>query len=133
MMCQIEKDKENKKVYITNIMLQLGMPAHLNGYHYLREGIYLSMDDMELVGSVTKLLYPKIAKAYHTSSEKVERAIRSAIEISWERGKEELFEEIFGYSRVHGKVRPTNSEFILAVTDRICIDLDCEKQKSIKN
>lgn len=123
MMCQIKKESEERKIYITGMMLRLGMPAHLNGYHYLREGICMSLEDMELVGSVTKLLYPEIAKRYHTSSEKVERAIRSAIEVSWKRGDEKLFEEIFGYSRVHGKIRPTNSEFILGVSDRICMDL----------
>ena len=70
------------------MMLELGMPAHLRGYHYLREAICLTMDDMELVGSVTKLLYPEIAKRYRTESEKVERAIRSLIEVAWKRGNE---------------------------------------------
>ena len=103
------------KCSVTKIMLELGMPAHLRGYHYLREAILLTLDNMELVGSVTKLLYPEIAKSFQTTNIKVERAIRSVIEIGWERGNEELYEEIFGYSRVHGKTRPTNSELILGI------------------
>lgn len=103
------------KYSVTKIMLELGMPAHLRGYHYLREAILLTLDNMELVGSVTKLLYPEIAKTFQTTNIKVERAIRSVIEIGWERGNEELYEEIFGYSRVHGKTRPTNSELILGI------------------
>lgn len=118
-MCQREAEANEKRYYVTRVMLELGMPAHLRGYHYLREAICLSMENMELVGSITKLLYPEIAKTYHTTNEKVERAIRSVIEIGWERGNEELFEEIFGYSRIHGKIRPTNSEFILGVADNV--------------
>ena len=109
--------KEDKMYYITKLMLELGMPVHLSGYHYLREAIRLSMEDMELVGSVTKLLYPEIAKVFHTESEKVERAIRSVIEVGWERGNVDFYEVIFGYSRKHGNGRPTNSEFIVALAD----------------
>lgn len=123
-MCQEQERNKEKKYCVTELMLQLGMSAHLRGYHYLREGICLSMEDMELVGSVTKLLYPEIAKRYHTTNEKVERAIRSAVEIGWERGNVELFEEIFGYSRDSGKGRPTNSEFILAVSDKAIRELN---------
>lgn len=115
----MEKKCDDITIYITAMMLEMGMPAHLRGYHYLREAIFLSWENMELVGSVTKLLYPEIAKKFQSTNVKVERAIRSIIEIGWERGNEELFEEIFGYSRIHGNTRPTNSEFILAVADRI--------------
>ena len=108
---------KDKMYYITKIMLELGMPVHLSGYHYLREAIRISMEDMELVGSVTKLLYPEIAKVFHTESEKVERAIRSVIEVGWERGNVDFYELIFGYSRKHGNSRPTNSEFIVALAD----------------
>ena len=118
-MKQVERNGEDIKCYVTRIMLEMGMPAHLRGYHYLREAVCLTIDNMELVGSITKLLYPEIAKSFNTSTVKVERAIRSVIEVGWERGNEELFDEIFGYSRIHGKTRPTNSEFILAVADRI--------------
>ena len=109
--------REEQMYYITKMMLELGMPVHLSGYHYLREAIRLSMDDMELVGSVTKLLYPEIAKVFHTESEKVERAIRSVIEVGWERGNINLYEVIFGYSRKNKNRRPTNSEFIVALAD----------------
>ena len=118
-MVPIEESKNEIRCRVTKIMLEMGMPAHLRGYHYLREAICLSVENMELVGSVTKLLYPEIAKMYESTNEKVERAIRSVIEVGWQRGNQELFEEIFGYSRVHGKVRPTNSEFILGVADKI--------------
>ena len=116
-MSQVEIQEMNVKYDVTKIMLELGMPAHLRGYHYLREAICLSVENMELVGSITKLLYPEISKMYHTTNEKVERAIRSVIEIGWERGNINFFEEIFGYSREHGKTRPTNSEFSLGVAD----------------
>ena len=116
-MYRVEKELKDKKCCVTRVMLELGMPAHLRGYHYLREGICMSMENMELVGSITKLLYPEIAKRYRTTDVKVERAIRSVIEIGWERGNEDVFEDIFGYSRIHGKQRPTNSEFILGVAD----------------
>lgn len=118
-MCQWEEDVNEKRYYVTKVMLELGMPAHLRGYHYLREAICLSVENMELVGSITKLLYPEIAKTYHTTNVKVERAIRSVIEIGWERGNESLFEEIFGYSRMQGKARPTNSEFVLGIADKV--------------
>ena len=114
--------KEDKMYYITKLMLELGMPAHLRGYHYLREAVCMSMEDMELVGSVTKLLYPEIARKYKTTDQKVERAIRNIIEVSWERGNESLMEELFGYSREHGKRRPTNSEFIAAMSDKMRMD-----------
>lgn len=122
-MKQMERNGSDIKCYVTKIMLELGMPAHLRGYHYLREAVCLSINDMELVGSITKLLYPEIAKSFRTTNEKVERAIRSVIEVGWERGNEELFEEIFGYSRVHGKNRPTNSEFVLGVADKVRFEI----------
>ena len=114
-MGQLEKEIQIKE--ITWVMLELGMPVNLRGYHYLREAVWLSMEDMELVGSVTKLLYPEIAKRYHTEYEKIERAIRSVIEVGWERGKESLYEEILGYSKGSGAARPSNSEFIAAMAD----------------
>lgn len=109
--------------YVTGVMLELGMPAHLRGYHYMREAVCMTMENMELVGSVTKLLYPEIAKTFKTTDQKVERAIRSIIEVSWERGNRSLMEEMFGYSAQQGKKRPTNSEFIAAMSDKIRMDL----------
>jgi len=108
--------------YITNIMLDIGVPAHLKGYHYLRDAIMLSGRDMEVVSSVTKLLYPTIAKRFKTTDQKVERAIRNAIEVSWARGNVETFERMFGYSATSGKNRPTNSEYIARIADKVRLD-----------
>lgn len=108
--------------YITKIMLDLGVPAHLKGYHFIREAILISEGDMEVVSSVTKLLYPEIARIYKTTSQKVERAIRNAIEVSWTRGNTETMEELFGYSTASGKGRPTNSEYIARIADKIRLD-----------
>lgn len=109
--------------YVTQIMLDMGIPAHLKGYHYLREAILISEQDMETVTSVTKLLYPSIAKRYHTTEQKVERAIRNAIEVSWQRGNVSIFEELFGYSSLSGRQRPTNSEYIFRLADKIRLDI----------
>lgn len=112
----------NQEQYITEIMLDLGVPAHLRGYRYLRKAIIMSMDDMELVGSVTKLLYPEIAKMFRVTDQKVERGIRNAIEVSWERGNKESFKNIFGYCADEGRVRPTNSEYIARLADKVRLD-----------
>lgn len=109
--------------YITDVMLDMGVPAHLKGYHYLRDAILLSGRDMEVVSSVTKLLYPTIAKHFKTTDQKVERAIRNAIEVSWTRGNVETFEKLFGYSFKQGKNRPTNSEYIARIADKMRLDL----------
>lgn len=109
--------------YITKIMLDIGVPAHLKGYHYLRDAIMLSGKDMEAVSSVTKLLYPTIAKHFKTTDQKVERAIRNAIEVSWTRGNSDTFEELFGYSYEQGRPRPTNSEYIARIADKIRLDV----------
>lgn len=108
--------------YITKIMLDLGVPAHLKGYHFIREAILISEADMEVVSSVTKLLYPEIARIYKTTAQKVERAIRNAIEVSWTRGNTDTMEELFGYSSAKGKGRPTNSEYIARIADKIRLD-----------
>lgn len=109
--------------YITKIIIDMGVPAHLKGYYYLRYAVFLSFRDMEKVGSVTKLLYPVIAKHFKTSEQKVERAIRNAIEVSWEKGNSTVFEELFGYSFAAGKRRPTNSEYIARVADQIRLNI----------
>lgn len=114
--CELER-------YITGVMLDVGVPAHLKGYHYLRDAILLSGRDMEVVSSVTKLLYPTIAKRFKTTEQKVERAIRNAIEVSWSRGNAETFEEMFGYSARTGRNRPTNSEYIARIADKIRLDI----------
>lgn len=116
------KDYELER-YITELMLDIGVPAHLKGYHYLRDAILLSGRDMEVVNSVTKLLYPTIAKRFKTTDQKVERAIRNAIEVSWTRGNVETFEHLFGYSIQQGKSRPTNSEYIARIADKMRLDV----------
>lgn len=108
--------------YVSKLMLELGIPAHLRGYYYLREAVLLSAKDMELVGSVTKLLYPVIARGYKTTAQRVERAIRNAIEVSWERGNPAAFEELFGFSRETSSPRPTNSEYIARIADKVRMD-----------
>lgn len=114
-----DADLLKQKVYVTKTMLELGVPAHLKGYHYLRTAILMSLQDMDIVSSVTKLLYPDVAKQYHTTGQKVERAIRNAIEVSWQRGNMEAMEEMFGFSANSGKGRPTNSEYIARVADDV--------------
>lgn len=109
--------------YISKTMIGLGVPAHLKGYRYLRSAIMIATMDMHAVGSVTKLLYPEIAKLYDTTNSKVERAIRNAIEISWERGNTNLFEELYGYSNHDGHERPTNSEYIANIADQVQLRL----------
>lgn len=115
------QDYELEK-YITRIMLDVGVPAHLRGYHYLRDAILLSGRDMEVVSSVTKLLYPTIARRFHTTDQKVERAIRNAIEVSWNRGNADTFHQLFGYSALTGQHRPTNSEYIARIADKVRLD-----------
>lgn len=114
--CELER-------YITDIMLDIGVPAHLRGYHYLRDAILLSGKDMEVVSSVTKLLYPTIARRFRTTEQKVERAIRNAIEVSWTRGNVDTFEKMFGYSVLTGRTRPTNSEYIARIADKVRLDI----------
>lgn len=116
------EDVELEK-YITEIMLDIGIPAHLKGYHYLRDSIFMSAKDMELAGSVTKLLYPVVARHFRTTDTKVERAIRNAIEVSWDRGNIGTFEQLFGYSAAMGKARPTNSEYIARIADKVRLDI----------
>lgn len=115
------KDYELER-YITEIMLDIGVPAHLRGYHYLRDAILITGRDMEVASSVTKLLYPEVARHFKTTDQKVERAIRNAIEVSWTRGNTDTLEEMFGYSAASGKTRPTNSEYIARIADKIRLD-----------
>lgn len=104
---------------ITAIIHEIGVPAHIKGYMYLREAITMVVNDMELLSAVTKELYPSIAKKYNTTASRVERAIRHAIEVAWGRGQVETIDKLFGYT-VHGdKGKPTNSEFIAIIADRL--------------
>ena len=112
----IERNLESD---VTNIIHEIGIPAHIKGYQYLREAIMMSVEDPDMLGSITKVLYPTIAKRYQTTSSRVERAIRHAIEVAWNRGKMETLDNLFGYTISTGKGKPTNSEFIALIADRI--------------
>ena len=104
-------------------MFRIGVPAHLKGYYYIRDGILLCVRDMECATSATKLLYPVVAKHFKTTGPKVERGIRSAIEAAWNHGNADSFEEFFGYSGKSGRPKPTNSEFIARIADKIRLDI----------
>ena len=104
---------------VTDMIHEIGVPAHIKGYQYLREAIMMSVEDMDMLNSITKILYPTIAKRFQTTPSRVERAIRHAIEVAWNRGKVEIIDELFGYTINNGKGKPTNSEFIALIADRI--------------
>ena len=108
---------------ITDIIHQIGVPAHIKGYHYLREAITLSVADSQIINSVTKLLYPTVAKKYSTTSSRVERAIRHAIEVAWDRGDVDVLNSYFGYTIHNGRGKPTNSEFIAMIADKLRLKL----------
>ncbi len=114
-----EGSSEDMEVVVTEVIHQLGVPAHIKGYHYLREAILASLDDSELLESVTKMLYPTVAKKFETTSSRVERAIRHAIEIAWDRGNLDTLNSFFGYTVNTCKGKPTNSEFIALITDKL--------------
>ncbi|MCI5621197.1 MAG: sporulation transcription factor Spo0A [Lachnospiraceae bacterium] len=107
---------------VTNIIHEIGVPAHIKGYQYLREAIIMSVNDIDMLNSITKILYPTIAKKYQTTPSRVERAIRHAIEVAWSRGKMDTIDELFGYTINNGKGKPTNSEFIALIADRIRLE-----------
>lgn len=126
----IVEEKQQANIYelstlendVTEIIREIGIPAHIKGYQYIREGIIMAINDMNMLNYITKLLYPSIAKKYKTTSSSVERAIRHAIEVAWGRGKMEVIEEMFGYTVSAGKGKPTNSEFIALIADKLRIE-----------
>ena len=107
---------------VTAIIHDIGVPAHIKGYQYLREAIGLAVADMEVINAVTKVLYPAVAKKYGTTASRVERAIRHAIEVAWDRGDLETLQKYFGYTVSNAKGKPTNSEFIAMIADRISLE-----------
>lgn len=120
--CEKTPEKPNNadlEIAVTNIIHQVGIPAHIKGYHYLRTAIMLSVNNDEMINSITKLLYPTIAKTYQTTSSRVERAIRHAIEIAWDRGNIDVLENIFSYTVHTSRGKPTNSEFIALIADHL--------------
>lgn len=114
-----ERDLEKD---VTNMIHEIGVPAHIKGYQYLREAIMMSVNDIEMLNSITKILYPTIAKKYQTTPSRVERAIRHAIEVAWSRGKMDTIDSLFGYTINNGKGKPTNSEFVALIADKIRLD-----------
>ena len=114
---------DSLKIEITEILHQIGVPAHIKGYHYLRSAIMLSVKNPDIINAVTKQLYPTVAKEYETTSSRVERAIRHAIEVAWDRGDVDVLNSYFGYTIHNGRGKPTNSEFIAMIADKLRLQL----------
>jgi two-component system response regulator (stage 0 sporulation protein A) len=119
---QAEQKPKNLDASITSIIHEIGVPAHIKGYLYLREAISMVYNDIELLGSITKVLYPDIAKKFNTTASRVERAIRHAIEVAWSRGNIDSISSLFGYTVSMSKAKPTNSEFIAMVADKLRLE-----------
>ncbi|MFR3922653.1 MAG: sporulation initiation factor Spo0A C-terminal domain-containing protein [Dysosmobacter welbionis] len=107
---------------MTSVIHEIGVPAHIKGYQYLREAIMIAVDDMDVINAVTKVLYPEVAKRFSTTPSRVERAIRHAIEVAWDRGDLETLQKYFGYTVSNAKGKPTNSEFIAMIADRLVLE-----------
>ncbi len=118
----IDLHYNNLQVSITKILHELGIPSHIKGYQYIRDGVHLVFENPEIIGGITKELYPELATKFDTTVSRVERAIRHAIEVSWNRGNWDLMEEIFGNSVDIDRAKPTNSEFIVTVADKLRLD-----------
>jgi len=128
-MIRIEKGTgENSKpeidleVCVTDMIHEIGIPAHIKGYHYLRDSIIMAIEDMDVLNAITKILYPTVAKMHQTTTSRVERAIRHVIEVAWSRGKIDTLDDLFGYTVSNGKGKPTNSEFIALIADTIRLE-----------
>lgn len=117
-----EHAEENLENKVTGMIHEIGIPAHIKGYHYLRDAIMMAVEDMDVLNAITKILYPTVAKKHHTTSSRVERAIRHAIEVAWSRGKVDVLDKLFSYTVSYGKGKPTNSEFIALVADTIRLE-----------
>lgn len=118
-----QKNQENLEALVTNIIHEVGVPAHIKGYQYLREAIIMVVNDIDVINQITKSLYPKIAYKFNTTPSRVERAIRHAIEVAWGRGDQKTVEKIFGYTISAAKGKPTNSEFIAMIADKLRLEL----------
>ena len=119
---EASEPKINLENRVTDMIHEIGIPAHIKGYHYLRDAIMMAVEDMDVLNAITKILYPTVAKKYQTTSSRVERAIRHAIEVAWSRGKLDTLDELFGYTVSTGKGKPTNSEFIALIADTIQLE-----------
>lgn len=113
----------NIETMVTNIIHEIGVPAHIKGYQYLREAIILAVEDMDVINAITKVLYPQVAKTFATTPSRVERAIRHAIEVAWDRGDLDTLQRFFGYTVSNTKGKPTNSEFIALIADKLQLQL----------
>lgn len=118
-----KKDQKHLEALVTNIIHEVGVPAHIKGYQYLREAIMMVVNNIDIINQITKQLYPEIATKYHTTPSRVERAIRHAIEVAWTRGQTETVDSIFGYTISAAKGKPTNSEFIAMIADKLRLEL----------
>lgn len=118
-----QKNEENLEALVTNLIHEVGVPAHIKGYQYLREAIMMVVNDIDVINQITKSLYPRIAVKFNTTPSRVERAIRHAIEVAWGRGQQETVENIFGYTISAVKGKPTNSEFIAMIADKLRLEL----------
>ena len=117
--CKIYSIDKELEITVTDILHQIGVPAHIKGYHYLRDSIIMSVKRPDIINAVTKELYPSVAKKYDTTSSRVERAIRHAIEVAWDRGDVDVLNSYFGYTIHNGRGKPTNSEFVAMISDRL--------------
>ena len=121
----VEAERESGpslETQVTAIIHEVGVPAHIKGYHYLRDAILMAVEDMDVLNAITKVLYPTVAKIHQTTASRVERAIRHAIEVAWSRGKLDTLDQLFGYTVSTGKGKPTNSEFIALIADTIQLE-----------
>ncbi|MCI9264266.1 MAG: sporulation transcription factor Spo0A [Oscillospiraceae bacterium] len=116
---EVDRTRRGLESTVTAIIHEIGVPAHIKGYQYLREAILIAVEDMDVINAVTKVLYPEVAKRYGTTASRVERAIRHAIEVAWDRGDLETLQKYFGYTVSNAKGKPTNSEFIAMIADRL--------------
>ena len=119
----VGNSETNLEALVTNLIHEIGVPAHIKGYQYLREAIMMVVEDTDVINQITKCLYPQIAQKYKTTPSRVERAIRHAIEVAWGRGQQETVENIFGYTVSAAKGKPTNSEFIAMIADKLRLEL----------
>ena len=116
-------DKTSIETLVTGIIHEIGVPAHIKGYQYLREAIIIAVNDMDVINAITKVLYPQVAKTFQTTPSRVERAIRHAIEVAWDRGDLDTLQRFFGYTVSNTKGKPTNSEFIALIADKLQLQL----------
>ena len=124
-----EQKTRDIETLVTNVIHEIGVPAHIKGYQYLREAIIIAVGDMEVINSITKVLYPQVARTFSTTPSRVERAIRHAIEVAWDRGDLDTLQRFFGYTVSNTKGKPTNSEFIALIADRLQLQLRGDKKK----